>query len=51
MNYLGSLVNGDGLQTMLYTSLFYVIVAVILVFATPKRFLQQPVAAAVADAE
>jgi len=51
LNYLGSLVNGDGLQTMLYTSLFYVIVAVILVLAAPKRFLQQPEAAAVAEAE
>ena len=51
LNYLGSLVNGDGLQTMLYTSLFYVIVAVILVLAAPKRFLQQPEAAAVAEAK
>jgi len=42
LNYLGSLVNGDGLQTMFYTSLFYVVVAVVLVLAAPKRFLRSP---------
>lgn len=44
LNYLGSLVNGDGLQTMFYTSLFYVVIAVILVLAAPRRFLQSPAA-------
>ena len=42
LNYLGSLVNGDGLQTMFYTSLFYVVVAVALVVVAPKRFLISP---------
>lgn len=50
LNYLGSLVNGDGMLNMLYTSLFYLVVAVILVIAFPKRFFKVPEQAVTADA-
>lgn len=39
MNYLGSIVNADGFQTMLYQSLLYLVIALILVIVNPKKFM------------
>jgi membrane protease YdiL (CAAX protease family) len=46
LNYTGSLVNADGLQTMLYQSLLCLVVAIALVAARSKQFIQKPEASA-----
>jgi membrane protease YdiL (CAAX protease family) len=41
LNYTGSLVNADGLQTMLYQSLLYLVIAIALIIVRPKQFTQK----------
>lgn len=39
LNYLGSLVTADPLQIMLYQSLLYLVIAVVLIVTNPKKFI------------
>lgn len=40
LNYLGSFVNADGLQVMLYQSSLYLVIAIVLIVANPKKFFE-----------